>query len=84
MCSLSLGLFKMDLIIIVFFKFSDFLINELIIYLIGLCFFQGLKHFDEILQEADGVILSRGNLGVDLPPEKVNIVAYLVQLLLLT
>jgi pyruvate kinase len=34
-------------------------------------FFQGLTHFDEILQEADGVILSRGNLGIDLPPEKV-------------
>lgn len=33
---------------------------------------QGLKHFDEILQEADGIILSRGNLGIDLPPEKVR------------
>ncbi|RWW40452.1 hypothetical protein BHE74_00054139, partial [Ensete ventricosum] len=33
---------------------------------------QGLTHFDEILQEADGIILSRGNLGVDLPPEKVG------------
>ena len=33
---------------------------------------QGLKHFDEILQEADGIILSRGNLGIDLPPEKVS------------
>ncbi|XP_057983105.1 pyruvate kinase 2, cytosolic-like [Malania oleifera] len=32
---------------------------------------EGLKHFDEILKEADGVILSRGNLGIDLPPEKV-------------
>ncbi|KAJ6317381.1 hypothetical protein OIU76_013006 [Salix suchowensis] len=32
---------------------------------------EGLTHFDEILQEADGVILSRGNLGIDLPPEKV-------------
>lgn len=34
-------------------------------------YWQGLTHFDEILQEADGIILSRGNLGVDLPPEKV-------------
>lgn len=39
-----------------------------IVYMIVL---QGLTHFDEILQEADGIILSRGNLGIDLPPEKV-------------
>ncbi|KAF2308203.1 hypothetical protein GH714_036763 [Hevea brasiliensis] len=32
---------------------------------------EGLKHFCEILQEADGIILGRGNLGIDLPPEKV-------------
>ncbi|XLR27066.1 hypothetical protein S83_054966, partial [Arachis hypogaea] len=31
----------------------------------------GLTHFDEILREADDIIQSRGNLGIDLPPEKV-------------
>ena len=30
-----------------------------------------LENIDEIIQEADGVIISRGNLGIDLPPEKV-------------
>ena len=38
---------------------------------------QGLNHFDEILAEADGIIMSRGNLGIDLPPEKV---VYLIKL----
>uniref|UniRef100_M8AYH5 Pyruvate kinase n=1 Tax=Aegilops tauschii TaxID=37682 RepID=M8AYH5_AEGTA len=31
----------------------------------------GLNHFDEILEEADGIILSRGNFGIDLQPEKL-------------
>ncbi|KVH96313.1 hypothetical protein Ccrd_001606 [Cynara cardunculus var. scolymus] len=30
----------------------------------------GLTHFDEILQKADGIILSYGNLCFDLPLEK--------------
>eukprot|EP00850_Spirogloea_muscicola_P000411 SM000002S05491 [mRNA] locus=s2:37683:43916:- [translate_table: standard] len=32
---------------------------------------EGLVNFDEILAEANGIILSRGNLGIDLPAEKV-------------
>ncbi|XP_026414202.1 pyruvate kinase 1, cytosolic-like [Papaver somniferum] len=32
---------------------------------------EGLTHFNEILQEADGIILSRANLGLELPLEKV-------------
>ncbi|XAR71142.1 Pyruvate kinase [Bertholletia excelsa] len=32
---------------------------------------EGITNFDEILQEADDIIFSPGNLGVDLPPEKV-------------
>jgi len=32
----------------------------------------GLDHFDEILAEVDDIILSRGNLGINLPPEKVG------------
>ncbi|CAI5463864.1 unnamed protein product [Closterium sp. Yama58-4] len=32
---------------------------------------QGLKNFESIAEAADGIILSRGNLGIDVPPEKV-------------
>lgn len=32
---------------------------------------EGLLNYKEIIAEADGVIVSRGNLGIDLAPEKV-------------
>ena len=35
---------------------------------------QALSNFESIAEEADAVLLSRGNLGLDVPSEKVAIV----------
>jgi pyruvate kinase len=35
--------------------------------------FQGLEHFDEILSVADGVMVARGDLGVELPMEEIPV-----------
>ncbi len=35
---------------------------------------QAIEHLDEILDVADGVMVARGDLGVELPPERVPII----------
>lgn len=40
---------------------------------------QGLTNFDGILRESDGIILGRGDLGIDLAPEKVRHPAHMLR-----